>query len=452
MNTQLPLIPYLRKSSGEDEALSFDRQLKACQAWAAVHDVPLAEPVREPHVSGSKDWRARALGDAVSAIEAGQAQGLIVEEQNRLSRGTLLQQAEIWSALERADARLVVVASGLDTASQSADDEFNYGLQALIARKQWREFKRRSDAVKADRIEAGIFIGPAPTGYKKGPTRGLTPDPDMAPVVRELFELRAGGSTWGALLKHIDARTGRKWTQPGVAGIIRNRAYLGDLVYGEFVKEKAHEALVDAPLWHAAQRKGKAPARSGRKTDKWLLSGLLACGSCEHSLIVWRGATTRNGRPQAVSRRYRCTHRACPARQSVNAPDIEAWTVSTLWMLLGSRVVEPHETIDLAPLVEAVSTAQRRLDQVMAPEARDDLGPLWSADVRARRTELEEAETALGAARASAGDDVEAAIIDLRERWDELGTTERRERLGKYAIERVVVNGPKPADWVLMLP
>src|SRR5262249_4231601 len=104
------------------------------------------------------------------------------------------------------------------------------------------------------------------------------------------------------------------------------------------------------------------------------------------------------------------------------------------------------------PLVDAVATAQRRLDQVLAPEARDALGDLWAADVKARRTEFEEAEAALGEARINTGEDTEAAIIDLRERWDEMGTAERRERLQQYAIERVVVNGPKPADWVLMLP
>jgi hypothetical protein len=62
-----------------------------------------------------------------------------------------------------------------------------------------------------------------------------------------------------------------------------------------------------------------------------------------------------------------------------------------------------------------------------------------------------EAQAALGEARAAAGEDEAAAVIDLRERWDELDSGERRERLRRYAIERIIVSGPEPSDWELQL-
>jgi DNA invertase Pin-like site-specific DNA recombinase len=105
-----PLIPYMRKSNGEDERGSLARQRQAIRSWAKRNRVPLAGEVWEAGVSGSKDWKQRALARAIAACERGEAGGIIVEEQSRLSRGNGLQTAEVWDALERAGLRLVCAA------------------------------------------------------------------------------------------------------------------------------------------------------------------------------------------------------------------------------------------------------------------------------------------------------------------------------------------------------
>lgn len=443
----LPLIPVGRKSSGEDPELSRARQEAATRRWAEAEGEELAPFVWEANVSGSKRWRDRGLGEALAAVERGEAAGIVVEEQSRLSRENMLATAEVWDALEKAGARLVCTAEGIDTAK--GDHELSFAIRAALAREQWKQYARRMADVKCNRIAAGIFIGPAPTGYVKGADGKLAVDPAMGQVVRELFELRAAGSSWGDLLKHADARTGRTWTQPGIAGIIRNRVYLGDLVYGELVNEGAHEGIVDAPLWHAAQRRGKEPNRSGPRS-KWLLSGLVTCGSCEHSMIVWRGASERGGKAQAPQRRYRCTNRACSKHLSADAPRLEAWTLDTVWTLLGSRVKDADDPIDLSPLVEAAATAERRLEQSLAPEAQDALGDRWAATVKERRATHEDAQAELGLARQRV--EVKTAeLLDLRDRWDELTPEKQRETLAVYLIERVVVKGTGPSSWELVL-
>ena len=259
----------------------------------------------------------------------------------------------------------------------------------------------------------------------------------------------------------MDEATGQIWTQPGVSGIIRNRVYLGELVYGDLINESAHEAIVDPPLWHAAQRKGKPGAKRGPKTDRWLLSGRLVCGTCGGSLIVWQGGNRRqlkraDGTPywyeQQPDRRYICKSRKCTAnpRVSVRASAVEEWTVKVLWQLLGAKVAETASQPDLSPLIEAVEVAQRRLDQVLAPEARDALGNLWAADAKARRVELETAQAALGEAQAQAPA-AAVEVTDLRDRWEELTGAERREALDLYGA-RVRVNGKTPETWELILP
>ena len=54
-------------------------------------------------------------------------------------------------------ARLVITAEGLDTAH--GDQELNFGLRALLAREQLKQYVRRSDDFKRRKTEAGVAVG-----------------------------------------------------------------------------------------------------------------------------------------------------------------------------------------------------------------------------------------------------------------------------------------------------
>ena len=200
-----PLIPYMRKSSGEDEQGSLARQRQAIRSWAKRNKVTLAGEVWEAGVSGSKDWKQRALGQAIAACEQGEAGGIIVEEQSRLSRENGLATAEVWDALERAELRLVCAAEGLDTAN--GDHELNFAIKAALAREQWKQYKRRSEATKKHAVEQlGIHIGPAPFGYTRALHEPLRRDPKLWKVVRDAFELRATGASLHDVIRFLDRR------------------------------------------------------------------------------------------------------------------------------------------------------------------------------------------------------------------------------------------------------
>jgi hypothetical protein len=223
--------------------------------------------------------------------------------------------------------------------------------------------------------------------------------------------------------------------------------------------------IVDPPLWHAAQAK-PTTRRPARSKEPWLLTGLAVCGHCDYNLKPHRG----NG---GKYRFYICTNRKCPAKmvdRSKNgtyklkdgtvrpkrgpgpaldrapADKLETWTRDNLFQLLGSRVASREEQPDLAPLETAVETAQRRYDQVRAPEARDALGADWAADVKARREELEGALAALGKAQAEAPEPA-SEETDLREQWETMTPPERREAISLYGVQRITVESSKPDGW-----
>jgi DNA invertase Pin-like site-specific DNA recombinase len=200
-----PLIPYMRKSSGEDEQGSLARQRQAIRYWAKRNNVPLAAEVWEAGVSGSKNWKQRALGQAIAACERGEAGGIIVEEQSRLSRENGLATAEVWDALEKAGLRLVCAAEGLDTGN--GDHELNFAIKAALAREQWKQFKRRSEATKRRAVEdLGIHIGRPPFGYIRDAHEPLRRNPKQWKVVRAAFELRASGASLHEVTRFLNRK------------------------------------------------------------------------------------------------------------------------------------------------------------------------------------------------------------------------------------------------------
>ena len=106
-------------------------------------------------------------------------------------------------------------------------------------------------------IERGVYTASkVPTGYTRNPdTRKLEPN-EMAPVIRQMFEMRAKGASWVELVKHLMAHGGSdKTTAQTVSNMLRNPAYIGVARHGEFRNKKAHEPIVSRRLFDAVQGK-----------------------------------------------------------------------------------------------------------------------------------------------------------------------------------------------------
>ena len=157
-----PLTPYLRQSRRKERTISIEELRGDCEAWATQNSEALADEIIEQGVSGSKSWRERGLGEAVAACARGEAAGIIVAWQDRLSRENGLGTAEVWEALEKAGARLVVANEGLDTAS--GDHEMIFSIKAAIARDQWKRHRANWERARRASVERKVFPGRTPIG------------------------------------------------------------------------------------------------------------------------------------------------------------------------------------------------------------------------------------------------------------------------------------------------
>ncbi|HXH89754.1 MAG TPA: recombinase family protein [Gaiellaceae bacterium] len=408
-NAAKPLIPYLRQSRAKEHSISIEEQLRSIIRWADTHGVALApEPVIERNVSGKKDWKERELGRAVEACQRGDAGGIIVAWQDRLSRENGLATSEVWYALQDAQARLVSTEENLDTSR--GDEELNFGLRALMAREGWKRHAANWRKAKHHAWEAGIYNANAPAGYTAVAGR-LVPN-EHADAVREAFRAKADGGSYGAVARVLTAAgvpTSHKikgcddyrtiWHTASARKLLTNRAYLGEHRCScgcDQAQADAHPRLIDLGLFLRAQRAETVRKVSRGNGEGHLLSRLVRC-ACGYRMSF--DATTRRGKVYGY---YRCKgNAACPQRAIIPAGQLETWVVEQALERLGTLT---HRTaaVDLTPLRDAVANTEAEVAEVEA--AADELSPVaYGRALTRAQAALEEAQLALAEAEAEAG-------------------------------------------------
>lgn len=434
----LPVDVYIRVSKRGDRSderfHSPEEQEQLARRYADSIGLKIGE-VLPPDIDKSGGTVDRdGIRAALDRVRGGESQGIVVAWIDRFSRDAA-QAYDLLREFEAAGGRVFAPEAPEDVSSP--EGELQLGMFLLIAQYQ-RKRARSSFMRSTERATLlGIPVAPVPIGYRKREDRRLEVDPDMAPIVRELFERRAAGAGWTPLADFLSEATGRTWSRQGVVDVVHNRLFAtGRLEYGDTVSEHEAGTVVDEALWQAAQRVGRAPRKPRDGAGRWLLSGLLRCDACGHSLVPWKSASRRRHRKTGewvqLPRRYRrylCDNRRCPGRTSVAADAIEKLAIIqtiTVAHEFATRAAAP----DLGALEDDVATAARRLEQVLAPDARDALGELWAADVKARREERDVALARLGEARTRAG--VPELAFRLHEVLPDMTPAERRDAMALF--------------------
>jgi site-specific DNA recombinase len=414
-----PIGIYVRVSSKggrEDEKFHSPReQRERAEALIRAKGFIPGPVFEDINVSGATaPARRPAMGALLDAIEAGELGGVAAFSLDRLSREPSHGDALVKRVTKAGG---VILTPDIPDAIDSPTGEFTFGMLLQVAKLYRSQAGARFASAKERAILAGIPVGPPPVGYRLRPDRRLEVDPELAPVIRELFERWTRGDGRGALAEVLDAATGRTWSREAIPRIIKNRIYAtGRMTHGTTVSPWEAGAIVDEPLWHAAQR--VTPPRPSRSDAGWLLTGLARCGACHHTLKA-----STNSSAYGTYRNYKCRNRACPSRVSVSALRLEPWVVARS-MEAATAIQTRAEAPDLGGLEDHLALTERRLAQALGPEAQDALGDAWASTVKSRRTERDDAAAALGEARSESG--IEALELPLTEAWAGLSGEDRR--------------------------
>ena len=436
-----PVDIYVRVSrkGARENLIAPEDQEREARRFAEAEGIRLSGVVLEDIDKSGGTLERPGLREARSRVEEGASGGIIVAYLSRLSRET----RQGLALLEEITAAGGAVYAPNLPDYTTADGKMLTTIQ-LAVDTGYRERKGEElERAKENAIANGVPIVTRPAvGYRRRSKddRRLAPDPDVAPLVHEVFERRAAGegpAALGAFLTENGVKTSqgsKTWSKAAIYNLLRNRVYLGELAYGRdrrFVNATAHEPLVDVALWQAAQGNGArrlAPARS--EASPFLVTGLARCAGCRYCLQA-----TRTSRGVRI---YRCgrTHSGgvCPNPTRVKAEPVERAAVAAFWAITDDLEAEGrHDDSGLvAQFAAELEHAEQTLAQFLSVEVQEAIGDTaeYAAGLRERRQARDtavERRNQAQAERASVN-----ALPDrdtLRAAWERMDTQERRELL-----------------------
>lgn len=335
---------YLRKSRadleaearGEGETLS--RHRNALTELAKRMKLNISA-VYEEIVSGETIAARPQMQRLLSEVGAGEWDGVLVMEIERLARGDTMDQGLVAQAFKYSETKIITPIKTYDPTNEFDEEYFEFGL--FMARREFTTTNRRLVRGREASAKEGKYVGSvAPYGYKKvkiEKDKGFTLEivPEQAEIVRMIFKWYTDGAEIDgekkrlgphAIAVHLNElgikSVGGKdyWTIYGVKNMLNNPVYVGKIRWGyrkvkrivttegkKKIRENAqegeyyivdglHDAIITEDVWKKTQtllhENPPTPVQI-RTKQKNPFAGVLYCTKCGHSMTL-RGECPSN--------------------------------------------------------------------------------------------------------------------------------------------------------------
>ena len=345
-------------------------------------------------------------------VRSGKVDCIVVKDLSRFGRNY----QETGNYLERIfpllGVRFIAVNDNFDTlTAERTQDGYIVPLKNIMNAVYSKDISRKILPSLASKQQRGEFIGSwAAYGYRKCEENRhqIEPDPETAPVVREIFSMRLTGISYKKIARTLNGREipspGRylcligaakcecyansRWTVTAVKNILTSEVYLGHMVQGRkrsgfseglkpyqapesewVIVRDTHEPLVDEDTFRTVQQMAEQASsayqeRLGRYDGLGkipnILRGLVCCADCGRPLVRYKNVNSAAGKRYYV---YICqTHSddpaACPKKYFHETKLIEI-----LWDALQREIALAE---DMDKLVRQYSHSAKSVSQEAA--------------------------------------------------------------------------------------
>lgn len=329
MSKQDSYAMYLRKSRadveaeklGEGETLKRHKQILT--TLAAKQGLFVAKVFHEL-VSGETIEARPEIQQLIKECYEGKYKGIIIMDVDRLSRGNQGDMQTIMDCLRYSNNReglLVVTPTKTYDVAHNPDDEEYMEFVLFMSRREYKTIQKRLDRGRKQAVVEGQFMGSyRPYGYDIKKTkiyRTLEPNPDEAPIVKNIFEwiveknMTSGEIARKLTMLHVPTYSGDpEWSTATIKTILTNPTYKGKVRWndrmvvktmseGKLVKTRPrsnhtrhymeydglHKAIVSEEIWEEAQKNfGHDKTKSGQELQN-PLAGLLVCAKCQKAMV-----------------------------------------------------------------------------------------------------------------------------------------------------------------------
>ena len=328
------VVIYIRVSTREqaEEGYSISEQESRLRKYCEAMGWDVVGVYIDPGFTGSNMDRP-ALKDMIKEIEKGNADIVLVDKLDRLSRSQFDTLYLIQRVFNENGCAFVSRAEAFDTST--AFGRAMVGILSVFAELERERIKERMADGKEGRAKEGKFRGGGniPIGYDYDQETGrLVVNEYEAMQVREIFKLFCNRTPVHAI-KTIMSDKGYRtrygdWYERTIRKIVVNCTYLGEIKHKENWYDGLHDPIIDDDTFNRAQMIAK---ERNKKNEKYKpgkryrapLSGLIWCSHCT-AKYHWKN----NGKNKDGSLRsyYICYSRAKPDKSMVKDPDCKNTT------------------------------------------------------------------------------------------------------------------------------
>lgn len=285
------------------DALGVERQEADCRALAERRGWSVGKVYRENDTSAFKRRKVR-LPDGTTALRVlrpafrelladladGSVSALVAYDLDRVARDPR-DLEDLIDAVEQRNVPTATVTGDVDLSSDNGI--FMARMMVNVANKSSRDTSRRVRRAMLANAEAGkLHGGSRPFGYLAD---RLTAHPEESAHVLWAYEQALAGASLRSIALGLAERApGRRWDNEAAKRMLTAPRYAGLRQHqGRVVGTAAWEPLVERPVWETVRAllaSREHPARAVGGPRKYLLTGLLTCGTCGGRLYPRRNA------------------------------------------------------------------------------------------------------------------------------------------------------------------
>lgn len=289
------VVIYARYSSSKQKDTSIEAQLKECREYCKNNKYNVVGEYIDRALSGKNDDRPQFL-KMIEDSNKKLFEGIVVYQLDRFARNRY-DSATYKARLKKNGVRVYSAKEHI------ADDASGILVETVLegmAEYYSAELSQRVIRNLKLNAENGYFNGGyAPLGYKvievKVGTytkKKLEIDPVIAPIVKEIFEMRANYTRIEDIVDYLNSKgyktiQGKEFKKTSLDRILRNKRYIGIEKSGEDEFPNAIPRIIEDELFYKVQevvdKFRYAPATTKAK-EEYILTTKLYCGHCKEMM------------------------------------------------------------------------------------------------------------------------------------------------------------------------
>lgn len=415
---------YLRLSvedNGKKDADSIENQKKLLMEYVQARPYLMLVDVYMDNGYTGTDFERPEFNRMLSDAKSGRINCIVVKDLSRLGRNYV----EAGNYLEKVfpflGIRFISVNDCYDSDSLTSGAELGASLKNVVNDIYAKDISRKvGSAMKAKRLR-GEYIGNyAPYGYLKDPQdkNHLVIDPEIAPIVVEIFEMRASGIGITAIARKLNERNipspGRlryergiitnnnkkgsslPWNRHVLSDLLKNVAYIGNLAQGRSssclhkgipfhwtdesewdLVEGTHEPIISEELWNQVQTVNEQNTQAAKETHGKYANlpkrenpygSLLRCGDCGRVIKQVHSYNTSKRSGTTIYYNYKCPENielgdtACP-KKNIRAPELDEAVLCTIRKQMDLF-------LDTQKILQSLIAMEKEKSKKEAPETR----------------------------------------------------------------------------------